>query len=214
MATSRSTKRLLAIAGLTVVLLALAAVPTLLTASSPRARAASGGARSAGTGQPSAFSWLRPAPAPQGWLQTATAASGATLFYPRTWSPIPGDEGTVSVSLRSHKGLYVGYLNVTPRQGAEQPHGWAAFRLDRNREEGDLHVTQVAAGEGLRFRDARGSCVIDDYLSRVGSHPYREIACIVTGRLHTDVFIGAALRGDWQMVGGTLERAASSLMQR
>ena len=214
MATSKSAKRVLAIGGLSVVLLGLAAVPTLLTASSSRARAASGGARSAGSRQPSAFAWLRPAPAPQRWLQTTTAASGATLFYPRTWSPIPGDTGTVSVSQRSDNGLYAGYLNVTPRQGAEQPHGWAAFRLNRNREEGDLHVTQVAAAEGLRFRNARGSCVIDDYLSRVGSHPYREIACIVTGRLHTDVFIGAALQGDWQMIGGTLERAASSLMQR
>ena len=118
------------------------------------------------------------------------------------------------MSLRSDKGLYVGYLNVTPRQGGERLHGWGAFRLNRNREEGDLHVTQVAAAEGLRFRHARGSCVIDDYLSRVGSHPYREIACIVTGRRHTDVFIAAALQGNWRMVSGTLEHAASSLIQR
>jgi hypothetical protein len=110
--------------------------------------------------------------------------------------------------------LYLGYLNVTPRQGAEQLHGWAAFRLDRNREEGDGHVTKVAAAEGLRFHNANGSCVIDDYLSRVGSHPYREIACIVAGHRHTDVFIGAALRSDWLTVRPTLERAASSLIQR
>ena len=213
MATSRSACRFRAIGGLTVVL-ALVAVPMLLTARSSRARAASGGARSAGKSQPSAFSWLRPASAPQGWLRTTTAASEATLSYPRTWTPIPGDKGTVSVALRSDKGLYVGYLNVTPRQGGEQPHGFAAFRLNRNREEGDLHVTQVAAAEGLRFRNARGSCVIDDYLSRVGSHPYREIACIVTGRRDTDVFIAAALQGNWQEVGNILEPAASSLIQR
>jgi hypothetical protein len=120
----------------------------------------------------------------------------------------------VSRSLRSHSGLYVGYLNVTPREGAEQLHGWAAFRLNRNREEGDTHVTQVAAAEGLRFRNAHGSCLIDDYLSRVGSNPYREIACIVAGHRHTDVFIGAGLRSDWQAVRGTLERAASSLIQQ
>lgn len=47
-----------------------------------------------------------------------------------------------------------------------------------------------------------------------GSHPYREIACIVSGRRHTDVFIGAALRRDWGPLRGTLERAASSLLQR
>lgn len=214
MATSRSSRRLWAIGALTVALIAVAVVSSLLTVSSSRARAGSTGAGSAGRGQPSRFSWLRPAPAPQPWLRTTTAASGATLSYPRTWNLIPGDKGTVSVSLRSHTGLYLGYLNVTPRQGAEQLHGWAAFRLDRNREEGDVHVTKVAAAEGLRFRNARGSCLIDDYLSRVGSHPYREIACIIAGHRHTDVFIGAALRGDWQMVRGTLERAASSLIQR
>jgi hypothetical protein len=118
------------------------------------------------------------------------------------------------VSLRDRRGLYAGYLNVTPRDGAEHLHGWAAFRTDHNREEGDGHVTEVAAAEGLHFRAARGSCVIDDYISRVGGHAYREIACIVKGRRHSDVFIGAALRHDWTALRGTLERAASSLHQR
>ena len=118
------------------------------------------------------------------------------------------------MALRDRGGLYAGYLNLTPRQGEEQPHGWAAFRTNRNRQEGDGHVRQVAAAEGLRFRNARGSCVIDDYLSKVGSHPYREIACIVAGDRHADVFIGASLRRDWGTLGGTLERAASSLIQR
>ena len=120
----------------------------------------------------------------------------------------------MTVSLRDARRRFVGYLNVTPRQGAEQLHGWAAFRTNRNRDEGDGHVNQVADADGLHFRAARGSCVIDDYISRVGSHPYREIACIVKGHRHTDVFIGAGLRQDWNTVRGTLERAASSLLQR
>jgi hypothetical protein len=120
----------------------------------------------------------------------------------------------VTVSLRDRGGLYAGYLNVTPQQGKEQLHGWAAFRTKRNSEDGDRQVRIIAAAEGLRFRDARGSCVIDDYLSKVGSHPYREIACIVSGHRHTDVFIGAALTFDWQTLAGTLERAAKSLLQR
>jgi hypothetical protein len=118
------------------------------------------------------------------------------------------------VALRDNRGRYAGYLNVTPRQGAEQLHGWAAFRTNHNRDEGDRHVRQLAAAEGLRFRNARGSCVIDDYVSRVGSHAYREIACIVKGHRHADVFIGAALRQDWTTLRGTLERAASGLLQR
>jgi hypothetical protein len=72
----------------------------------------------------------------------------------------------------------------------------------------------LLAAEGLRLRKARGSCVIVDYLSGAGSHPYREVACIVTGRSHTDLFIAAAFQGNWQIVSGTLERAASSLIQR
>jgi hypothetical protein len=83
-----------------------------------------------------------------GWLETTTATSQATLFYPPAWRPIPGDKGTVTVSLRNRNGLYAGYLNVTPRQGAEQRQGWAAFRTNGNHEDGDGHVTQVAAAEG------------------------------------------------------------------
>jgi hypothetical protein len=119
----------------------------------------------------------------------------------------------VTRSLRDASGFYIGYLNLTPRQGAEQLHGWASIRTAHNREEGDRQVREVAAAEGLRFRNARGSCVIDDYLSKVGGNPYREIACLVGGHRHTDVFIGAALTRDWSTLSGTLERAASALLQ-
>jgi hypothetical protein len=115
--------------------------------------------------------------------------------------------------LRDARGFYVGYLNATPRQGAEQLHGWASFRTEHNREEGDKQVREVAAAEGLRFRNASGSCVIDDYLTKVGGNPYREIACLVSGHRHTDVFIGAGLKRDWSTVSGSLERAASALHQ-
>jgi hypothetical protein len=213
MAISRPTAWLRVVA-VAAVLAALAAVAALLVGGSSRARLASGETAPDSARQAVTFSWLHPAPAPPGWLQTTTATSQATLFYPPGWKPIPGDKGTVTVSLRDHSGLYAGYLNVTPRQGAEQLHGWAAFRTTRNREDGDGQVSQAGAAEGLHFRGARGSCVIDDYLSKVGSHPYREIACIVGGLRHTDVFIGAALRSDWTALGGTLERAASSLLQR
>jgi len=56
--------------------------------------------------------------------------------------------------------------------------------------------------------------VIDAYESRVGSHPYREIACSVAGRRGISVFVGAALRQDWVMLGRTLERAASYFLER
>jgi len=72
----------------------------------------------------------------------------------------------------------------------------------------------LAAADRLGFRDADGRCVIDDYVSRVGSHPYREIACIVTGRRHTSILVAAALKPDWHTVAPVLERAASTFLER
>jgi hypothetical protein len=161
-----------------------------------------------------AFSWLRPRAAPVGWVGTSIASGGAVLFHPPGWKQIPGDKGTVSFSLRGGRGLYRGYLNVTPRQGAERLPGWADFRTKRNRAEGDRRVHQQVAAEGLHFAAASGSCVIDDYLSRVGSNPYTELACIASGRRYTNVFIGATLSRDWGRLGPLIERAASALIER
>ncbi|HEV2922533.1 MAG TPA: hypothetical protein VGW98_00730 [Solirubrobacteraceae bacterium] len=161
-----------------------------------------------------AFSWLRPRAAPAGWAGTSIASGAAVLFHPPGWRAIPGDKGTVSFSLRDGRGLYRGYLNVTPRQGAERLAGWAGFRINRNRAEGDRQVREQAAAEGLHFAAASGSCVIDAYLSRVASNPYTELACIASGRKYTNVFIGAALSRDWQELGPMIERAASALIER
>ncbi len=181
----------------------------------PTGHAAFDGKRPEGGRPAAAFSSLRARPGPAGWTQATIASGNATLFYPADWKPSPGDRGTVTAALRDITGADRGYLNVTPHQGAEPVNNrWAAFRTRRNREEGDQHVHQLAAADGLRFRDARGSCVIDDYLSRVGAHPYREIACIVTGRRHTSVLVAAALKPDWPAVGPILQRAASAFLER
>jgi hypothetical protein len=161
-----------------------------------------------------AFSWLIPARAPQGWTSATIASGGATLHYPPNWKAIPGDPGTITAALRDKSGRYRGYLNVTPREGAEQLAGWGAFRTARNANEGDGRVRVLAAAENLRFAEAHGSCVIDDYLSRVGSHPYREVACLVAGNHYTSVFVGAVLRSDWPTIGPVVERAGSALIER
>jgi hypothetical protein len=192
-------------AGAAAGLLLGAAVFVLLSSAS-----STSGSRGAG-----GLSWPRPADGPPaGWVSATTASRSATLFYPAGWKPISGDRGTVSVGQRDLHGRYRAYLNVTPRQGAESLAGWAAFRTTRNRGEGDRGVREVAAAENLGFAHARGSCVIDDYLSRVGANPYRELACMVAGRGHTDVFVGAALRGEWSKLGPVIERAASALVER
>ncbi|HEV3284058.1 MAG TPA: hypothetical protein VG010_07615 [Solirubrobacteraceae bacterium] len=189
----------------------------IAVASAPSGRSgarASAGAQGGGRGAPTdAFSQLAARPAPGGWVSATIASGTATLFYPPGWKPIPGDRGTVTASLRDNAGRYRGYLNVTPRQGEEQLAGWAAFRTGRNRSEGDANVRLVASAENLSIAGARASCVIDDYLSRVGAHPYRELACILAGPRATNVFVGAALLSDWPTLGPVIDRSASALVE-
>jgi hypothetical protein len=186
----------------------------LATPSTASPRVASRDARSTLAPATAALSRLSPRPAPAHWASATISSGAATLFYPPNWRPIPGDTGTVTAALRDAAGRYAGYLNVTPRQGAEQLAGWAAFRTRRNAGDGDKRVRELVAAEGVSFARARGSCVIDQYLSRVGAHPYRELACIVSGRSHTSVFVGAALVSDWRALGSVLDRAAASLVER
>jgi hypothetical protein len=182
--------------------------------SSPGSRVTDRGTRTAGAQVAGAFSWLRAVRAPKPWTSATIPSGGATLSYPSNWKQIPGDGGTVTAALRDSRGLYRGYLNVTPRQGAEQLAGWAAFRTKRNAQEGDRRTRVVAAAENLRVGSVRGSCVVDDYLSRVGSHPYRELACIFTGSRYTNVLVGATLVRDWPTLGRVVERAASAFTER
>jgi hypothetical protein len=161
-----------------------------------------------------AFAWLRSVAAPHTWSSVTTASGAATLSYPPGWRALGGDPGSVSAALRDSGGNYLGYLNVTPRQGAEQARGWAGFRTQHNAAEGDRNVRETAAGEGLPFIGANASCVIDDYLSRVGSHRYREIACLVTGSRASSVFVGAAAVSQWRRLAPLLERAAAAFQER
>jgi hypothetical protein len=216
MATARSSHHVgwwaaaAALAGF-IVALAVALLSTHGSDAAPRAERGASGTVASGR---AAFSWLVPHPAPSGWPGVTLSSGGATLFHPPGWKPIPGDNGTVSVALRSAGGLYLGYLNVTPKEGEERIAGWPAFRVARNRDEGDTDVREIAATEGLHFGDSRVSCVIDDYRSRVGSHDYRELACILEGPQAANVFVGASMRSDWRTLGPVLDRAASSLIER
>jgi hypothetical protein len=66
----------------------------------------------------------------------------------------------------------------------------------------------------LQFVGAKGSCVIDDYFSRVHVHHYREIACFVQGRTEASVVVAAALESDWTRAAPLLERAISAYRAR
>ena len=159
-------------------------------------------------GRAPAFRWLQPQAPPAGW-KLARLPSGAAAFgYPRTWRPIRTDPGTASVALLGEGRSIRGYLNATPRQGAETLQNWPSFRIDHLGDEGPKDIRLIAAAHGLRFRSGRGSCVIDSY--RTSLTRYREIACLVAGRRTASVIVGAAPAKTWGRQARSLERAIAS----
>ena len=86
--------------------------------------------------RPTTFARLHPGPPPAGWQTARLPASAATLAYPLGWHAHHTDPGTASVALTSARGKIVGYLNATPRQGAETLANWARFGTAHIREEG------------------------------------------------------------------------------
>jgi hypothetical protein len=167
--------------------------------------AAAGGASPRRASDP--FAWLRPASPPVGW-RLARTPDGAALAYPPGWTAIKTDPGTASVALRGHGARIDGYLNVTPRQGAETLANWTRFRPQKNREEGARNVRLLAATGDAHFRFARGSCVIDSYTTSLTT--YEEIACLVSGPSSSDVVVAAAPARLWRERSAVLEQAVSS----
>jgi hypothetical protein len=155
------------------------------------------------------FAWLRPASLPVGW-HVARTPVGAALAYPPGWTAIKTDPGTASVALRGSGGRIDGYLNVTPKQGAETLANWSRFRLQKNRAEGARNVHLLAATSDAHFRSALGSCVIDTYTTSLTT--YEEIACLVSGPRSSDVVVAAAPARLWQERSAVLERAVSSFV--
>jgi hypothetical protein len=153
------------------------------------------------------FAWLRPSPSPAGW-HVARIPDGAGLAYPPGWTAIKTDPGTASVALLGDGGQIDGYLNVTPKQGAETLANWSRFRPQKNREEGARNVRVLAATSDANFGSAHGSCVIDRYSTSVTS--YQEIACLVSDRGSSNVVVAAVPTRLWQEHEALLERAVSS----
>jgi hypothetical protein len=154
------------------------------------------------------FAWLHPAPPPAGWK--VARSSGGALAYPPGWRPIETDPGTASVALLGGGDRIDGYLNATPKQGAETLANWSRFRLEHNLGEGERSVHLIASASHLSFRSGRGSCVIDDYTTSKAT--YREIACLVAGPRSSAVVVAAAPIALWEQQAGRLERAVSSFV--
>lgn len=178
------------------------------TAAGPSTPASVRGGEAPTPNAASALTGLRPGRPPVGW-PVARIPSGASIAYPPGWTRIRSDPGTASAALLNARRQFLGYLNLTPRQGEESLANWARFRVDHNAEEGDRNVTTLAVRAGVRFRDGRGTCVIDKYRTPIGAR-YLELACLVSGKRATTAIVGATTPQSWAEISPLLERGVSS----
>lgn len=160
-----------------------------------------------------AFAWLVARPAPPAWRHHVLPGGDAVLSYPPDFRLARSDPGAFSAALLRH-GTYAAYLNATPRQGSEQLHGWARFRVGHLLEDDAGSVHESASVEMRPFLGGLGSCVIDDYVTRVGNHHFHEIACLVSGARHESVVIAAVSSSAWGRLGPTVERAVAAYAVR
>ena len=107
-------------------------------------------------------------------------------------------------------GSFIGYLNLTPRQGAETIDNWSRFRVAHNADEHERDVTTLASATALHFGSGRGSCIRDAYTTTTGAR-YIELACLVAGRRASVVVVGATPPAAWGRMAPLLERAISSV---
>jgi hypothetical protein len=172
------------------------------------------GAGAATATPPFSLSLLEPAPPPSGWQLLVPRSGTSLLWYPPSMTQISGDPYSVSAALRDREGTIVLYLNAGPRTGQEQLGNWPGFRLEHLREERNRSVHEDAHASGIPFRGGHGSCVLDDYVTRVVAHHYREIACFVQGRTAASVIVAAALASTWPRYSHQLERAVEAWQVR
>jgi hypothetical protein len=161
-----------------------------------------------------AFPVLHPAAAPAGWPHLGLPNGTAVLSYPPSLRRIAGDTDAVSAARLGPGGAIQLYLNATPRQGAERLQQWAAFRLRLLQSDDAVSAREISAAQGVKFRGGTGSCVIDDYVTRIGAHHYDEIACLVQGRTSASVIIAAAPAAEWAQARPLLLQAVAAYLVR
>jgi hypothetical protein len=164
--------------------------------------------------QSRAFPALTPATAPATWRRLTLPNGTAVLSYPPSLRPVSGDKDAVTVARVSPAGTYLLYLNATPRQGTENTENWAAARLEHLHADETASARQDAAASGVTFLGGTGSCVLDDYVTEIGAHQYKEIACLVQGRSGASVIVAAAPAAEWTQAAPLLEQAVAAYRVR
>jgi len=127
---------------------------------------------------------------------------------------VAGDAGEVSAAQFSSSGVYLLYLNATPKQGDETLRDWPSFRIEHLTEDEASTAHILAKSYGIRFIGGTGSCVIDAYVTRAKSNHYTELACFVRGRTSSSVIIAAAPTTRWAQASGVLKRAVAAYQIR
>jgi hypothetical protein len=122
---------------------------------------------------------------------------------------VAGDRGTLTAARFGPGGVYLGYLNVTPLQGGEQLQGWPEFRLEHLRDDDARWTREDAAAQFVRTHANLRSCVMDDYVTKIGSHHFHEVACLVMDHSAGRVIVAATPSGDPAHVFAVLERAVA-----
>jgi hypothetical protein len=156
------------------------------------------------------FAWLNQTSLPQGWTQLDGASSVGPLPVPPGFHAVSGDRGTLTAVLFGRSGAYLGYLNATPRQGGERLQGWPNLRLQHLRDDDARSAREDAAAQFVRTGTALRSCVVDDYVTRVGSHDFHEVACLVLQHSIGSVIVAATPSGDPAHVWRELQRAVAA----
>lgn len=159
---------------------------------------------------PTPFAWFRSGPAPAGWQPLELPDTTAVLAIPPDAAPVPGDPGSVSATVTAPDGDLQIYLNATPQQGDESLANWPEFRLAHLRGENAASASRLQYRAGMGFRGGTGSCVEDTYVTRIGAHKYREIACLVAGTRGSSVLVVATPADSWDRFSPVLQQAVDA----
>jgi hypothetical protein len=163
------------------------------------------------TAQPE-WAWFKAGPAPGEWRTMELPDGTAVLSIPPGASPVQSDPGSVSAGITASNGDLQLYLNATPRQGDESQANWPDFRLAHLRGEHAASATRTSSRNGMSFRGGTGSCVADSYVTSLGAHEYREIACLVAGTRGDSVLVVAARADAWDRYSPLIEQAVDSYL--
>jgi hypothetical protein len=124
------------------------------------------------------------------------------------------DTGSVSAEIGAPNGDLQVYLNATPQQGDESQANWPQFRLENLTGEHAASATRTSSRDGMMFRGGTGSCVADSYVTSIGVHSYREIACLVAGARGSSVLVVATPTGSWDRYRPLLQQAVDSYLAK